>query len=38
MLDHSTFRTHDVEGTRTFFEQELDLKPGFRPDFPFAGH
>jgi catechol 2,3-dioxygenase-like lactoylglutathione lyase family enzyme len=37
-LDHVTLRTHDLEGTRVFFEQVLDLKPGYRPDFPFPGH
>lgn len=35
MLDHVTLRTHDLEGTRAFFEKVLDLKPGYRPDFPF---
>src|ERR1700683_1355938 len=38
MLDHVTLRTHDLEGTRVFFEKVLDLKPGYRPDFPFPGH
>jgi catechol 2,3-dioxygenase-like lactoylglutathione lyase family enzyme len=38
MLDHVTLRTHDLEGTRVFFEKVLDLKPGYRPDFPLAGH
>ena len=37
MLDHVTLRTHDLEGTRAFFEKVLDLKPGYRPDFPFPG-
>ena len=38
MLDHVTLRTHDLEGTRVFLEKVLDLKPGYRPDFPFPGH
>jgi catechol 2,3-dioxygenase-like lactoylglutathione lyase family enzyme len=33
-----TVRTRDIEGTREFFEKVLDLKPGFRPDFPFPGY
>lgn len=38
MLDHVTFRTHDLESTRGFFEAVLGLKAGARPDFPFPGH
>ena len=38
MLDHVTIRTHDLEATRSFFETVLDLKAGFRPDFPFPGY
>ncbi len=38
MLDHVTLRTHDLEGTRAFLEAVLDLKPGYRPDFPFPGY
>ncbi len=38
MLDHVTLRTNDLEGTRAFFETVLDLKPGYRPDFPFPGY
>jgi len=38
MLDHVTLRTHDLEGTRTFFEAVLDLKAGYRPDFSFPGY
>jgi catechol 2,3-dioxygenase-like lactoylglutathione lyase family enzyme len=38
MLDHVTLRTHDLEGTRAFFEKVLDLKSGYRPDFPFPGY
>jgi len=38
VLDHVTLRTQDLEGTRAFLESVLDLKPGFRPGFPFPGH
>jgi len=38
MLDHVTLRTHDLEGTRAFFEAVLGLAPGYRPDFPFPGY
>ena len=38
MLDHVTIRTHDLEGTRSFFETVLGLTAGFRPDFPFPGY
>jgi catechol 2,3-dioxygenase-like lactoylglutathione lyase family enzyme len=38
MLDHVTLRTHDLESTRTFLEAALDLKPGYRPAFPFPGY
>jgi len=38
VLDHVTLRTFDLQGTRTFFEMLLDLKPGYRPDFPFPGY
>jgi glyoxylase I family protein len=38
MLDHATLRTHDLEGTRAFFEQVLGLKPGYRPEFSFPGY
>jgi catechol 2,3-dioxygenase-like lactoylglutathione lyase family enzyme len=37
MLDHVTLRTHHLDGTRAFLEALLDLKPGYRPDFPFPG-
>ncbi len=37
MLDHVTFRTHDLEGMRGFLEAVLGLKVGARPDFPFPG-
>jgi catechol 2,3-dioxygenase-like lactoylglutathione lyase family enzyme len=37
-LDHATLRTHDLEGTRAFFEAVLGMKPGYRPAFPFPGH
>jgi catechol 2,3-dioxygenase-like lactoylglutathione lyase family enzyme len=38
MLDHATLRTHNLEGTRAFFEQVLGLKPGYRPKFSFPGY
>ena len=38
MLDHVTLRTHDLEGTRAFFEAVLGLKPGYRPAFGFSGY
>jgi catechol 2,3-dioxygenase-like lactoylglutathione lyase family enzyme len=38
MLDHVTLRTHDLEGTRAFFEAVLDLMPGYRPAFSFPGY
>jgi catechol 2,3-dioxygenase-like lactoylglutathione lyase family enzyme len=38
MLDHATIRTDDLEGTRTFLETVLDLKPGYRPAFSFPGY
>ena len=38
MLDHVTLRTHDLEGTRGFFEAILGLRVGFRPPFPFPGY
>jgi catechol 2,3-dioxygenase-like lactoylglutathione lyase family enzyme len=38
MLDHVTLRTADLEGTRTFLETILDLKPGYRPAFGFPGY
>ncbi|SDR56996.1 Catechol 2,3-dioxygenase [Rhizobiales bacterium GAS191] len=38
MLDHVTLRTHDLEGTRAFLESVLDLRPGYRPAFPFPGY
>src|SRR5258706_14393262 len=37
-LDHATLRTSDLEGTRNFLEAVLDLKPGYRPAFPFPGY
>ena len=30
-LDHVTIRTHDIAGTRAFFETVFDLKEGERP-------
>jgi catechol 2,3-dioxygenase-like lactoylglutathione lyase family enzyme len=38
MLDHTTLRTHDLEGTRAFLEAVLELKPGYRPSFSFPGY
>lgn len=38
MLDHATLRTRDLEGTRTFFENVLGLRPGYRPGFSFPGY
>jgi catechol 2,3-dioxygenase-like lactoylglutathione lyase family enzyme len=38
ILDHVTLRTHDLEGTRAFFEAVLGLKPGYRPAFSFSGY
>ncbi|CAN7625818.1 glyoxalase [Phyllobacterium sp. LjRoot231] len=38
ILDHVTLRTHDLEGTRVFFEAVLDLKTGYRPAFSFPGY
>jgi catechol 2,3-dioxygenase-like lactoylglutathione lyase family enzyme len=37
-LDHVTLRTTDLEGTRSFLESVLDLKPGYRPAFSFPGY
>lgn len=37
-LDHVTLRTRDLEATRKFLEDLLDVKSGFRPDFSFPGH
>ena len=37
-LDHVTLRTADLEGTRSFLERVLDLKPGYRPGFSFPGY
>jgi catechol 2,3-dioxygenase-like lactoylglutathione lyase family enzyme len=37
-LDHVTLRTADLEGTRSFLESVLDLKPGYRPAFSFPGY
>jgi catechol 2,3-dioxygenase-like lactoylglutathione lyase family enzyme len=38
MLDHVTLRTRDLEGTRAFLENLLELKPGYRPGFSFPGY
>jgi catechol 2,3-dioxygenase-like lactoylglutathione lyase family enzyme len=37
-LDHVTLRKADLEGTRSFLESVLDLKPGYRPAFSFPGY
>ena len=37
-LDHATLRTHDLEGTRAFFEAVLGMKTGYRPAFSFPGY
>ena len=37
-LDHVTLRTGDLEGTRLFLEQLLDVKAGYRPAFSFPGY
>ena len=37
-LDHVTLRTADLEGTKSFLESVLDLKPGYRPAFSFPGY
>ena len=38
MLDHATLRTHDLEGTRRFFEKVLEFETGYRPAFSFPGY
>ncbi|KMO28128.1 glyoxalase [Methylobacterium variabile] len=38
MLHHVTLRTHDLEGTRAFFEAVLGLEAGYRPAFAFPGY
>jgi catechol 2,3-dioxygenase-like lactoylglutathione lyase family enzyme len=38
VLDHVTFRTSDLEATRSFLEAVLDLTVGFRPNFSFPGY
>lgn len=37
-IDHVTLRTSDLEGTRRFLEDLLDLEVGYRPDFSFPGY
>lgn len=37
-LDHVTLRTGDLEGTRQFLQNLLDLTVGFRPNFSFPGY
>jgi lactoylglutathione lyase len=36
-INHILLRTNDLEGMIQFFEQALELKKGYRPDFPFSG-
>ena len=36
-LDHVSIRTLDVEATRQFYVDTLDLEVGPRPEFPFPG-
>ena len=38
MLDHVTIRTTDIERCRSFFEDLLDLRVGFRPDLGGIGY
>ncbi len=37
-LDHYTINCADMEKTRDFYRDVLDLKEGFRPDLPFPGY
>ena len=37
-LDHVTFRTDDLEGTKAFFTDVLGLAVGDRPPFDFPGY
>lgn len=37
-IDHVTFRTSDLEGTRGFLETVLGVKVGYRPPFSFPGY
>jgi catechol 2,3-dioxygenase-like lactoylglutathione lyase family enzyme len=36
-LDHINIRTTELEKTRAFFTDVLELTVGWRPDFPFGG-
>lgn len=36
-LDHVSIRTTDVEATRQFYVDTLQLEVGHRPEFPFPG-
>ncbi|HEY1750180.1 MAG TPA: VOC family protein [Caulobacteraceae bacterium] len=36
-IDHINIGTHKLAETVAFFEDVLDLKVGWRPDFPFGG-
>ena len=37
-IDHVTFRTSDLDGTRGFLETVLGVKVGYRPPFSFPGY
>ncbi len=37
-LDHYTINCADMEKTRDFYRDVLDLKDGFRPDLAFPGY
>lgn len=37
-IDHVTFRTGDLEATRSFLETVLGVKVGYRPPFSFPGY
>lgn len=37
-LDHFFVRAHDLEASRCFYEEVLDLEVGHRPPFGFAGY
>ncbi len=37
-LDHVNISTSDVDATRDFFIEVLEMEVGWRPDFDFAGY
>src|ERR1700712_4054170 len=37
-IDHVTFRTSDLEATRSFLETVLGVTVGYRPPFSFPGY